>query len=503
MIIIKENFAKYSYTENEMNFEKVCSFINSQLPFNGLLPKDILKITIKVSEDTIFENEILFNDFNFEDIKQKMLDIINTEDNKSDIEEFNCAVIYNINKNPNLDTFSIYDFNAFMDYLTNSESPKTLTNLLNLFKPFSLNEDKVCIHSHENFILETNLFTTKGYNIPKEVSNEQRDNKYDAWNFFSNNQNLVDFNLLPEDFINTDTNSQNLSTKVKELQFIITKIANFLILSFLVDFVRLDENKLTLRINERYRRFKEDIYFNSTTIENEDILKRIYNWVFFSSKNEIEDRLEITKNVLSRKLFLSNDILTLKDDSYYSIIDAHKIYLKDNVTQYFEVKKEVAGMITEITSKSSTMIQNLSSTFKFQSGTLITYFISLFIFNSLSSGEFEVFNKSNYIISITLLLYSGYSLHLALKQYEIEENLLNAHFDSIKENYREDFDSDHLDTLFNTTLLTSSTENLKKSKKLFKKAWLIEIIGLFFLITLIVFHSEIVSCIKSFIGFIK
>jgi len=94
-------------------------------------------------------------------------------------------------------------------------------------------------------------------------------------------------------------------------------------------------------------------------------------------------------------------------------------------------------------------------------------------------------------------------LHLALKQYEIEENLLNAHFDSIKENYREDFDSDHLDTLFNTTLLTSSTENLKKSKKLFKKAWLIEIIGLFFLITLIVFHSEIVSCIKSFIGFIK
>lgn len=488
--MIKENFDSYDYSSKEFNYAEVLIFIESPPPFISILPKDTLEITIQIQNDTLFQESINYDEFNYDIIKNKMKLVLNSDDNRDDIDEFNCKIKYQIKKNSSLDTFSIYNFQVFMDYVLNSTNHKTLTNILNLFKKYSANEKKVYFNNHEGFIIDTNLFTSAGPDNLKEVSNEQRTKKYDAWNFFSNNQNLAGFGLLPEDFINLEYSTYE-SQQINDFQLLFKKISDFLMLSFLVDFVRLDEDILTLRINERYRRFKESIDFNLTIIENEDTLKKIYEWVFFSSKNEIEDRLEITKNVLSRKLSLNNNILNLKNDSYYAIIDAHKIYLKENVVQYFDVKKEVANLITDITTKNSEMIKNMSSAFKISSGTLVTYFISLFIFNSLSSNEMEVFNKSNYLISITLLILSLLSLKLTLKQTDVDEKLLIKNFTSIKENYREDFDSTHLDELFSNQLLLDNTKSLNDSKKLFKNYWLAEVFILFFMITLIVFHKEL------------
>lgn len=502
-----ENFEIYTYTTEELNYEEILSFIESVPPFISILPKDTLETIIQIENDIIFRDSIDYDNFNYNSLKENMKRVLETDEVKLDIEDFNCVLKYHITKNSSLNTFSIYDFESLMKYLINQDNPKTLANILNLFKKYSVNEKKVYFNNHEGFELETNLFTSQGLNIAKEVSNDQRNKKYDAWNFFSNNQNLTEYDLLPEDFINTeiiDANEINsLSEDVKSFQLLLIKIGNFLMLSFLVDFVRLDDNTLTLRINERYKRFKEHIIFHETEIENTDVLKNIYDWVFFSTKNEIEDRLEITKNVLSRKLTLENNKLILKKDAYFSIIDAHKIYLKENVTQYFEVKKEVANLITDITSKNSDMIKNISSAFKISSGTLVTYFISLFIFNSLSSGKMEVFNKSNYAISVTLLILSILSMILTYKQTTIDKNLVEKHFNSIKENYREDFDSDHLEKLFSNQILTDAKKSLESSKKLFRTCWIIELIVLFLMITGLVFHSEFADLFVKAINMIK
>lgn len=102
-----ENFEIYTYTTEELNYEEILSFIESVPPFISILPKDTLETIIQIENDIIFRDSIDYDNFNYNSLKENMKRVLETDEVKLDIEDFNCVLKYHITKNSSLNTFSI------------------------------------------------------------------------------------------------------------------------------------------------------------------------------------------------------------------------------------------------------------------------------------------------------------------------------------------------------------------------------------------------------------
>jgi hypothetical protein len=312
-----------------------------------------------------------------------------------------------------------------------------------------------------NYIVLTN---DKSYRI--KIDNETR--KYIKNDNHCNCQQLFAALLMPDYYyFNIDFFDEFLDLFNK-----LSIISSF---CFLFSHVEINENLIILKTSG-YKTISGTVDYDDINPDKKIFLE-ISKWVY-SGKN-IYDKLGLFRNILS--LYITdeiNQILQLEQDFFDSVLSSYEIYLKENINQYIHVKSIFIDRQIDIISTINTLADSIVDNLKKNFIAFLSFFMTVVILNSLSTGKFEnIFNDTIAVISYVLLGISLLMLILCRMEIFSKWKRKNAELDALKKEYMDILNRNDIDNIFNKKSNIKETEKyLKKSIKIVTIIWLIGLI---------------------------
>lgn len=161
----------------------------------------------------------------------------------------------------------------------------------------------------------------------------------------------------------------------------------------------------------------------------------LYEWIY-SSDGNVADKLGVARNIIS--LHISHNDIKIDETLIHSIKSAHQTYLKENVSNYLNLRSKILDELSWISQKSSEVIQNYLQAYKQSSLTFVSFFISIFLLRTLKTGEFsKVFTNEVTIIALAFLGLS--TIYLFFSRYSVlkERDRLKRKYSNLKKRYRD------------------------------------------------------------------
>lgn len=479
---VSDSFTKYSSNieakKTHEDFESyTLSFeiinIKSELEWNDLYnissfinDRDSITLSISVNEGEPFSfslNENCQEDFSLLDSINMIID-----------EESAVKIEYKVSKKNINNILSIYDLNSFYNFLNNQKLSHLLNHLHKNLDIKSLNKFEIQNDSSNDIYFQSALIIIGSHNKLQSINNspdsELRKTVLNNRLLYTNPQIFSKFEFIPDDFNNLQTSSDELN--------IFTPFFNKLKIIFAASFlsnisnIKNDKDILLGIIGHKF--VETTVNFNKLNIDQAQSFYPIYEWIFGSGN--VHDKLDLARNIITRYISFVENKWVLPSDTLSSIQSAHAIYLKENVEKYIETKNKVAEITTELSVKSKDVAQHFISSFKNNNLTLLTYFISIFIFNSLSdNSDKKIFSEEKYFLSMVFLFVSTCYLLITRIQLHKDIKLNIKYFYYMKRIYRDIFDSKELNNLFHKRHLQYNVQNIKQTMDLFSWIWLLEI----------------------------
>lgn len=269
---------------------------------------------------------------------------------------------------------SIYSFDLFGNYLKSSNTVSILGQLCVFLNSdiceFEFQEDQIPPFSTSKF-----HFHGKGKKIIKTVlskSIEERERCISKAGFLCSSTEFKG-ELIPDDIFPI------LSDNVF-LKKLFDKLSTIYALCFLLDYTIEEQNFLSYKLNG----FKsiagkwslvQDINENTANVIN-----RIYTWGY--NGGDIDDKILIIRNILS--LNIDPTALVLHSNTFDAILSNYKIYQKENVRQYLDLRNNVVKNIQRYQDSILEAIDDFEDTFKKLSISLLSFFFISVVLSILS-----------------------------------------------------------------------------------------------------------------------
>lgn len=214
---------------------------------------------------------------------------------------------------------------------------------------------------------------------------------------------LSKFTLLADDFLPISSNSN-------ELDDILNRLAIIVSIVFLYDITNLQNDKLDFRLNG-YKSISGTIDLRLVKNDKERQYYKIYQWVY-ESGNFI-DKIGLARNIISLHLE-SVDHTDLKGDPFRSIQSSYKVYEKQNIKQYVEIRNKISDQLLSFHDRANKIIETFASGFQKSAFALITFYISAIILKMLNKDKLiEIFTIDAAVLSTAFILCSAiYYLYL-------------------------------------------------------------------------------------------
>lgn len=394
--------------------------------------------------------------------------------------KFYIKVIKNIDDQ---NAVTIYSFETFMEFLEKNNP----SSLFNYFHKLLTTRHTISFYTYDtsDSFYTKSLFFMSDTDLPFDRK-PRLEKRNEVCNLLMANENY----LTPDDFLLVKR------SKNEKLNSLLDNLCSLLSLIYLSNFSNLLSDRLIVKMTG-YKSIENTILYPK---ELPKIYYRIYEWTY--SEGNINDKIEIARNIITLHA-KNNDLLKVNDSTYDSIKSGHKLYLKENVEKYLEVKNKVTEFIVNESQKTSNIINSLSTSFTSNSFVFLSFFISVIVINSLSSSD----NFSNiFSWDITYISYALISislLYLLFKYWEInqEADKLFSDLSFLKTNYSDVLEEDDLDRILPTEVGKEHKKLLSKKLKVYFSLWVTEICIIFVLVLIlsgdlssfIYFISSIVS----------
>ena len=418
-------------------------------------------LDLKLDEDE-YQNIFDSKNYNYQTILNHINGIIELADSDS-IYYF----LINIDKNRNEHILPIFNYDIFMNYLESLKFEQLLSviyeNLRNgrcLYVPnFEINEDSDVIHiSNDLNKLEKIEITIKKFLNAKD---------------YVNIHSKVE--LIPniEIFTFKKDSEKRIILLLRKVQFVLS-------CCLLSNHAEINGDKVELHFNGMKKLYLE-LIFSKLSIDNDNSIYKICTWAF--SGSEIEDKLGIIRNVFS--ITIENKSELCKSDNYLfeSILSNHQIYLRDNVHQYIEIKSKIVEQVLEIIKESMKISDGFISNLKSNYVAFFTFFITVIIFNSISTGKINnIFTQPITFITYSLLLISFFILILSILEIRYKWKRQAGLIENIKEEYSDILNRKDLENICNKSSVNidNSRLSLIKSTIGYSIIWLLTLIIIFF-----------------------
>lgn len=457
---------------------EIFSLIQSEYDFPILNERDDFALSINSGELYFNSKQDSWADF-INDVKKRTAHIK--------------TIKITINKNHSNDTISIYDIEAFTEYLESLPLSRFLSVISNRLKNnillFEIQNDDFISWGTDTiaFVPKNNINVQLESDIDRNACIERA--KYLSY------WEIGNCCLLPEDLFceQNDTKLQNLFRKA------------FLIytLCFVCDYSKLNKDRYEYKLNG-YKTIIGNITadkLKSIEIDTSscEILYKIYQWMYRGGNNQ--DKASIVRNILS--LNIDDKNLSINKSVFDSILSNYKIYEKENVQQYIQVRNELSSLLIDLQEKVSGIVNSFIGDFKTVLITLISFFVSVIVIQVVSTGSFlsGFTNEIIYLsfafifISFGVLIYSRWELSKKISLYQ-------KHYKQIKERYKDILSEVELETIFEECDPKKDETNnsfVEKQKKYYTILWVFSnLLLIFFLfILLVINNSQIFKVIKN------
>lgn len=380
-------------------------------------------------------------------------------------------VTISIEKNIKDNKLSIYCLEKFMDDLLSLNEEEVMKSFSKLLKDrgfliFTLFDSDIIFKTKSMcFVPETNSDTIEIHTYNRLT----RLNECQQASYFVN---ATLYELIPDDFsIEVDYSQNPLSSLFK-------RISTILSLVYISSSSAINNNVLKLKISGQ--RVINYSYSLSDVRNNQEIYK-IYSWCF-------TDGNPIDKGILARNIISLHckyiEITDLDSKTIDSIQSNYNLYIKENVSQYIELKNRLSEFINEIVSKTGEMSLEILDKLKNNFIALFVFFFSVILTNIVTTQNFEnIFSKDiTFVLELILACSMGYILVCLFEvDYKIKK-ITNA-YKALKNNYSSLFTPNDLNEAFcNDKLMDDTNKEVHRRSNVFALIWLIILLFLFVLI---------------------
>lgn len=317
------------------------------------------------------------------------------ENEKEYLQNEECSLRLEVNKKPLSRSIAIYDFPAFNRFLGSIGTRA----FLDIIKP-GLDKNGIIEFSpfddySDSFYSEKILFNEMQSNVPVEMYGSSFKDELNAPYSFRNQES---YPYEPNFFrlLKKSDSYNNLSKKLEILEGIFEIVRIF-------DLTWFEGNHLCYRL-DGYKSIVGKIDLDSAPLESRDTYWKIYRWIH-SERGSVVDKLGIARNVLS--VYLSSESLLISEDVYFSTQSAFRTYLQKNLDRYIEIREKLNEQLSLIVQKINDLANEYVEGYQKSNFTFVSFFISVFLVQVLSTGEFEdVFTKDATILSFLFLFIS-------------------------------------------------------------------------------------------------
>jgi len=193
------------------------------------------------------------------------------------------------------------------------------------------------------------------------------------------------------------------------------------------------------------------------------VLNQTYSSCY--SSGEIADKLGIVRNLLP--INVKKSILNVGPDFNTSVDSNYKIYLKENVIRYIEIKQGIAQNLTDAIQKSNSISGELYDDLKKNIFAFLTFFVTILIFNTTNTGKLQnIFTKDISTIAYGLLGISFIYLLLSLVGTHRKKQRFDDNYHALKGRFRDLLDAQDIENIFQ-----NNVEHSKNKKHINNSIW--------------------------------
>jgi hypothetical protein len=454
--IIEENFTKVEISTkcddlripSQRDFNIVCAKINS---------RDSVNISI-IQNDSPWNYVQDNKDCDYNQFVQDCSTI-----QQSDEKE----IIISLTKKNKEQTISIYYLENFLYYLN---SLPISGFLLKINEAISTKEHITFEIQDESFI----EFSTKTIKfIPKGNQNQN-------WTIRNTNnldkiKNLCYCNIIskyqftPDDFYPIKKNGTVLDIIFGRVSVLYSAI-------FLFDIFDINSTNIEYRLNG-YKTITHTLNFLEVDIFSYENFYDIYSWVY--EGGNIVDKIGLARNILS--LNLKNENLKLSETTFEAIKSGYKIYQKENIKQYIEIRNKVSDQLIELQNKADKIVENFVGDYKKSFLAIVSFFISVIVIRVVSKGDFA----GGFTIEVTFLLISFLLIFLIIMffaRWEINKQIdryVNF-YANLKERCNDLLDESDVNRILNNDKdFENNKQFIENRRKNYTILWVISLLILF------------------------
>ncbi|MBS3915552.1 MAG: hypothetical protein KG003_13740 [Bacteroidetes bacterium] len=284
------------------------------------------------------------------------------------------------------------------------------------------------------------FFTQLDANTTAHTFNERR-KRLDSILSASNYINIEDHNLTPDDF-----QMQTENAKHSELCSLFNHFAVVLSVVYLFDITSLKENELEFKING-YKSIKGKVDVKSLPINSTREYYNIYNWVYCGGN--INDKIGLARNIISLH-FEKSGLIELKGNPFQSIQSSYKVYEKQNIKQYIEIRNRISDQLLDFNNRANKVIETFAIGFQKSALALISFYISAIVIKVLSKGDFvNLFSLDATLLSIAFI--SGSFIYYRVAKWEVREQrqrFIDSYI-NLKERYMDLLEAEDIERILN------------------------------------------------------
>jgi hypothetical protein len=328
----------------------------------------------------------------------------------NDVESDCIEIDLTINKRLNNSTLSIYFIEAFASYL----SEELIKNSLETFNKYFNNTLAFEVFSTINpFYSSSIAFYSSGSEPQSQL--EITGNRLKLIESF--NDNCTSFNLdlgfLPTDFDLIKCSNNSIINSYFD------KVCGLLSIAFISNSFQLISNDKSSYKISGYKTVNCEGINNLELADNKELLHKIFVWCYEGGNNS--DKIGLARNVLSIHTD-RNDCIKFDSEVWFAINSNYKIYLKDNIQSYLNIKNKISEFVIESTTKTHSLVEDIVDSFKNSIVVILTFLLTVIIVNGIKgAGIDKIFSVTYFWIVIIICVLSWIWMRM------LESELLNRY----------------------------------------------------------------------------
>jgi hypothetical protein len=447
---------------SEENFKKITAEINS---------RDSVNISI-VQNDLTWNYVQEDEECSYEQFTQNCLTIQQSEEKE---------IIISITKKNNNQNISIYCPDFFFKYLNNLSLSGFLLKINDAFDM----ENHIVFEVQDNSFNEFSTKTIKFISKRSQVTNEEfnRKEKIDKIKNLCYCNIISKYQFTPDDFHPTNKNNTTLDNLFCKYSLLYSAI-------FIFDILNIDVSNIEYKLNG-YKTINQKLKFSDIDVSSYEIYYQIYSWIY--EGGNIVDKIGLARNILS--LNFNKENLNLSETTFEAIKSSYKIYQKENIKQYIEIRNKISDQLVELQNKADKIVENFISDYKKTFLAVLSFFISVIVIRVVSKGDFTGgFTKEVtfliigfLIISLLVMFFARCEVNKQMKRYE-------EFYTNLKARYIDLLDTNDINRILNNDADFNCNEKFIKNKKCaYTILWVISLIILF-IITITLFVLNNLNC---------